>query len=135
MPDYDNDRILISFDATQVDAKYGVWLAGIEASIGLGELDPQPYWDLATLRTVVSKKLVNCVFAQAEVERRDGIEYFSYTAIKLLEDFDITKFVDAIQTAKVLLDCDARTGHNHGVKFRLTDVSHWPELYGTITII
>ena len=37
----------------------------------------------------------------------------------------------AIEEGKILADFDARTGHNHGTKFRLKQDS-WKELYSSV---
>ena len=37
----------------------------------------------------------------------------------MLEAFQRHLFVDAVERGDVLVDFDARTGHNHGTKFRL----------------
>ena len=41
-----------------------------------------------------------------------------------LSQFDQEKFIEAIRAGKVYVDFDARTGHNHGTKFRIryTDI-------------
>jgi hypothetical protein len=41
------------------------------------------------------------------------------------------KFLSAMKRGFILVDFDARTGHNHGTKFRIRQNS-WPELYETI---
>ena len=37
----------------------------------------------------------------------------------MLQQFSFDGFLHAIETGKVLIDFDARSGHNHGTKFRL----------------
>jgi len=37
----------------------------------------------------------------------------------MLEKFSFAGFLKAIEDAKILVDFDARTGHNHGTKFRM----------------
>jgi hypothetical protein len=37
----------------------------------------------------------------------------------MLQQFNFDGFLRAIEAGKVLLDFDARSGHNHGTKFRL----------------
>jgi hypothetical protein len=38
------------------------------------------------------------------------------------------KLLKCIEDGHILIDFDARTGHNHGTKFRLRQ-GHWPDLY------
>ena len=64
-------------------------------------------------------KLHNCFFVWAESKRINGTLHFHYQDIYMLKKFDLNKFIDAIESGSVYIDFDARTGHNHGTKFRL----------------
>lgn len=46
----------------------------------------------------------------------------------ILQKFSLDKFINAIEEGFILVDFDARTGHNHGTKFRLRQ-DKMPELY------
>ena len=37
----------------------------------------------------------------------------------MLKSVNMDKFIDAIESGFVYVDFDARTGHNHGTKFRI----------------
>ena len=37
----------------------------------------------------------------------------------MLKSVDKTKFIDSIENGKIYIDFDARSGHNHGTKFRI----------------
>lgn len=37
----------------------------------------------------------------------------------MLQKFDFNGFLDQIEKGNILVDFDARTGHNHGTKFRM----------------
>jgi hypothetical protein len=78
--------------------------------------------------------LINCFYVQAQVKKKDGEEYFHYNKILMLQKFSIDKFVKALEENNMLVDFDARTGHNHGAKFRLCQ-NYLPELYEKITEI
>ena len=52
----------------------------------------------------------------------------------MLQKFSFEGFLKAIEEAKILVDFDARSGHNHGTKFRLRQDS-LPMLYEKITVI
>ena len=52
----------------------------------------------------------------------------------MLQKFSFEGFLQAIEQASMLVDFDARTGHNHGTKFRLRQ-NHLPKLYEHITVI
>ena len=73
-------------------------------------------------------KLHNCFFVRADNKKEDGQEFFLFRDILMLKTFSLDRFVDAIESGDVYIDFDARTGHNHGTKFRIRDVKI-PELY------
>lgn len=64
----------------------------------------------------------------------DGKEYYKYQKVMMLRRFSFEGFLRAIERAFILVDFDARTGHNHGTKFRLRQ-NHLPDLYEDITVI
>lgn len=117
--DFDNRRVQISFDASKVAQKHHDWLCGIEQTAGLGQLNPQPYWGFDDLAHKAGTKLLNCFYVQAEVKRIDGLEYFFYNDVKLLRKFSFEGFLSQIKAGNIFVDIDARTGHNHGTKFRM----------------
>lgn len=127
-------RVQVAFDGTAVAAKHAEWLAGVEARAGLGELDPQPYWGFDDLAHKAGTKLLNTFYVQAEVRYEDGREYFRYCRVTMLQGFDFAGFLAALERADVLIDFDARTGHNHGTKFRLRQHC-LPDLYREVTEI
>lgn len=127
-------KVLISFDAKSVDIRHAEWLKSVRQRIGLDELNPQPYWGFDDLEHKAGTKLLNCFYVQAEVKRERKREFYKYTKIMMLEKFNFEGFLKAIEEAKILVDFDARTGHNHGTKFRLRQDS-LPLLYAKSTII
>jgi len=52
----------------------------------------------------------------------------------MLQKLSLEKFLEAIEQAAILVDFDARTGHNHGTKFRLRQ-DKMPLLYEHVTVI
>jgi hypothetical protein len=112
-------KILISFDASGVAHKHAGWLKQVEQRAGLGELTPQPYWGFDDLEHKAGTKLLNCFYVQAAVRQENGREYYNYQKVLMLQDFNFEGFLKAIEKADLLIDFDARTGHNHGTKFRL----------------
>ena len=87
--------------------------------IGKGPLSPEPYWGFDDLRFAVGTKLKNCFYVIAESKVIDRHEYFRYDSLLMLSEFSFEKFLSCIEKGVVLIDFDARTGHNHGTKFRL----------------
>ena len=63
-----------------------------------------------------------------------GKEYYHYKKVIMLREFNFEGFLKAIEQAKILVDFDARSGHNHGTKFRLRQDS-WPLLYKKVDVI
>jgi len=127
-------KVLISFDATSVFEKHSLWLSSVKGRIGLSEIAPQPYWGFDDLFHKAGTKLVNCFYVQADVKKERNIEYYHYNRILMLQNFSIDKFLDALKANNVLVDFDARTGHNHGTKFRLRQ-NHLASLYDKVTEI
>jgi hypothetical protein len=117
--DRKQQKVLISFDATAVDPRHAKWLKSVKKRIGLGELAPQPYWGFDDLEHKAGTKLLNCFYVQARTKTEHEKEYFSYEKIFMLRKFSIHAFTNAIEKGFVYVDFDARTGHNHGTKFRL----------------
>ena len=128
----DAGRVEISFDANSVDvSRHAEWLDSVEGRIGLGELDPQPYWGFDDLFHKAGTKLNKTLYAVAERRRSGRTEYFRYSRFLMLENFRRERFIEVIDQGDVLVDFDARTGHNHGTKFRLRQ-NKYPDLYESI---
>jgi MvaI/BcnI restriction endonuclease family len=127
-------KVLISFDATKVAPKHTLWLQEVERRAGLGELNPQPYWGFDDLEHIAGAKLLNCFYIQADVKHEAGREYYWYRKALMLQKFNFEGFLQALENASMLVDFDARTGHNHGTKFRLRQ-NYFPALYTQKTVI
>ncbi len=52
----------------------------------------------------------------------------------ILQGLDLNRLISGIESGYLLVDFDARTGHNHGTKFRLRQ-DRLPELYRTVEVI
>ncbi|MCA1953905.1 MAG: MvaI/BcnI family restriction endonuclease [Anaerolinea sp.] len=129
--DEDDRKVLVSFDASRVDPCHSDWLDAVKKRVGLGELDPQPYWGFNDLEHKAGTKLLNTFYIQAEVKKENDTEFFYYSRILILRGFSIDRFIKAIMEGNVLIDFDARTGHNHGTKFRARQNAR-PMLYADI---
>jgi hypothetical protein len=127
----DVKKVLVSFNSASVDTRHSEWLVSVEERVGLGELDPQPYWGFDDLFHKAGTKLLNCFYIQAEVKRQKGQELFHYSRILILEGFSLDNFLNTLEAGNILIDFDARTRHNHGTKFRLRQSAR-PELYSSI---
>jgi len=125
------EKILISFNAQEVDNKHNDWFMQVKEKVGLNELNPQPYWGFKDLYHKAGTKLHNCFFVEADVKIIDNKEYFKYENIWKLSGFSLDKFIRGIELGDILIDFDARTGHNHGTKFRFRN-NKLPELYDNV---
>lgn len=129
--DYSNRKVLISFDASKVNSRHAEWLRMVKNRVGLGELNPQPYWGFDDLNHKAGTKLLNTFYVQANVMKEGNTEFFHYDRIFILRGFSLNNFVIALIEGNVLVDFDARSGHNHGTKFRLRQNAR-PNLYSDI---
>lgn len=128
----ENNRIAISFDYRTVSYKHNDWLESVRKRVGnLNELNPQPYWGIDDLFHSAGIKLLNCFYLGADVQKNKGNEYYKYSEITMLMGFSKDKFLEGIEKGLILIDFDARTGHNHGTKFRIRE-DKIPELYSDI---
>jgi len=128
------EKILISFDVGSVDIRHKKWLESVKKRVGLGELNPQPYWGFDDLEHKAGTKLLNTFYVQAEMKKVRGKEFYHYTKIMMLQKFSFEGFLKALEEGKILVDFDARTGHNHGTKFRMRQDA-LPMLYEKKTVI
>jgi hypothetical protein len=132
--DRQNRKVLISFDHTKVAENHKDWLRSVEQRIGLRELNPQPYWGFDDLEHKVGTKLLNCFYVQAEAKKEGGKEFYKYSKITMLQKFSFEGFLQELENGNILVDFDARTGHNHGTKFRMRQ-NCLPNLYEKVTTI
>lgn len=113
-------KVEFIFDASKCDAKHSEWLESVKERIGLGGFSVNPYWGFIDLYTSVGDKLKNCFYIRADVKKENGKEYFHYNDVRICKNVNLDKFVKAIESGAVYIDFDARTGHNHGTKFRVS---------------
>lgn len=116
-------------DRTNPDIE--MWLSSVENRIGPGPINPEPYWGFDDLKYAIGTKISNCFYVIADTRIENRHEYFKYESLYVLSGFSFDKLVKCIEDGHVLIDFDARTGHNHGTKFRLRQ-GHWPDLYDSV---
>ena len=109
-------KVLVDFNPDQIDTNaHPEWSKYI-----LGKsIKTSPYWGFDDLFHKVGTKLHNCFFVRADSKRINGKLHFHYQDIFMLKALDKNRFIDAIENGDIYIDFDARTGHNHGIKFRL----------------
>ena len=128
-------KVLIKFDSNQVQDRDAEWLKTVKNRVGnLNDFDIAPYWGFDDLYSKARTKLLNCFFVEFEQKREDGILYFHYYKVHKLQNLHIGKLLEAIRNGIVYIDFDARTGHNHGTKFRINPLMV-PELYEIADVV
>ena len=124
----EGEVLRVSFDASRVSERHSEWLQAVERNTGLKDLDPFPYWGLDDLRAKASSKLQNAFYVVADVRKIDGQEAFHYGRCQILKGFSLDGFLECLEQGLAHVEFDARTGHNHGTKFRIKQ-SAIPYLY------
>lgn len=127
-------KVLVSFNAKGVNPRHKKWLESVKRKVGLGELNPQPYWGFDDLEHKAGTKLLNTFYVKAEVKTERKKEFYKYTKVLMLQKFSFEGFLRAVEEGKIFVDFDARTNHNHGTKFRLRQ-DCLPMLYEKATVI
>jgi hypothetical protein len=116
-------KIAIAFDVNKVALVHAAWKSVVKQ-----DLNPQPYWGFDDLAATARSKLVNCFYIQPEVKFENKVKYFWYKKITKLSNFIFDNFINGIENGNIRIDFDARTGHNHGTKFRVCS-SYFETLY------
>lgn len=130
---WNDRRVYVDFNAQYVSRDHKSWLKEVKRKTGLGQINPQPYWEFDTLERKARQKLHNMVYVIAD-SRRNRQEEFYYGEAWFLEEFRFEKFLRAIEDGIVLIDFDARTHHNHGTKFRVREAREtWTAFYDKVT--
>ncbi|SEJ00934.1 MvaI/BcnI restriction endonuclease family protein [Alkalibacterium gilvum] len=118
--DRTNEKVLISFDSNYIDKeRHQDWYDFVKHGVGLDELTPQPSWSFDTLFSITRNKLSNCCYAHATTKVENGIEYCKYDLFEFFMGFSEDEFINGLEEGYIYVDFDARTGHNHGTKFRI----------------
>jgi len=130
----DDEKIKVSFDSKAVDSRHEKWLSSVKNSAGEGDLDPMPYWGFSDLEAKISSKLHNTFYVTAEVKREEGQEWFRFSKLETLRVFSLEGFISCLKEGTAFVDFDARTGHNHGTKFRIKQ-NMIPSLYRELDLV
>ena len=131
------EKIRFVFNHKEVDSNdkdIQKWLKTVESRIGLVPLSPEPYWGFNDLRRQIGEKIKNCFYVIAESKKEKGQEYFAYKNLIVLSGFSFEGFLSCVENSIIFIDFDARTGHNHGTKFRIKQ-GYWKNLYSDVNEI
>jgi hypothetical protein len=127
-------KVRFVFDSRKADTSnpdVASWLKSVEERVGLGPIHPEPYWGFEDLRYAIGSKISNCFYVIADSKMEANREFFLYSQLYILSGFSFENFITCIEHGAVLIDFDARTGHNHGTKFRIRQ-GHWRDLYSDV---
>jgi hypothetical protein len=132
--DRNQDKIRFAFNSSEAHTsqpEMKSWLDSVRQRTGLGVFNPEPYWGFEDLKYAIGGKVNNCFYVVADSKTSDGREYFLYKELYLLSGFSFESFLQCIESGIIFIDFDARTGHNHGTKFRMKQ-GCWPRLYSRV---
>ena len=133
--DRKSKRIVVTFDAASVDKRHKEWLKTVKARTGLGDIDPNPYWGFDDLAAIIRAKLTNAFYVEAERRRNSkGLEEFLFKRVTIVSNFTFSGFLKLAEKGILKIDFDARTGHNHGTKFRIKS-NYLPDLYENTQVV
>lgn len=117
--DWQNQCVFISFNFFEIDDSHAQWRDYIRDGVGIGDIRPNPYWTFDEIAEKLETKLNNLIYIKAETKRINGEEFFHYNEIEAYIDPTLDRFLELIEAGVLYVDFDARTGHNHGTKFRI----------------
>lgn len=112
-------RLSIAWNRTLVDSRHSAWLEKVDKLTKGSGLSPQPYWGFDDLKHKMGSKLHNCFFVNARNRKVAGKEEFWFCEAWQLERFNFDLYLKSLRDGLAFIDFDARTGHNHGTKFRV----------------
>lgn len=112
-------RVCVSFHPDQIREVDQQWWDKVKKETALVSLPFTPYWGFDDLYCKAQTKLHNCFFIQVESWKVKRTKYLHYYRAYMLKSLNLNNFIEAIRQGKIQIDIDARTGHNHGTKFRI----------------
>lgn len=121
----------IVFNPNVTDERHKVWHKKTVSYHGKKE-NVIAYWSFDNLQKKCVGKIRNTIYIVADSRTIKGQEEFKFEKIELLEDFAFNNFLRGLISGHVLIDFDARTGHNHGTKFRIKQ-NNWHVLFSKVT--
>lgn len=130
--DSKNERVTINFDPDKIGQDAADWKNELIKNCMLKyDKDYMPYWGFYDLYHKAGIKLGNCFYIIADVKQENGEYFYRYSDIMQLSGFSLDKFLLNIRERNIFIDFNARTGHNHGTKFRIIQ-SAIPSLYDNV---
>lgn len=134
--DFASKRTELHFDSTKVPntTNYQAWLEEVSRRVGLGDLQPVPFWSFDDLEGKIRRKIRNMVYVSIDTSRDGGRQSMRIAKAQLLQDADLSRLLDGITKGWLQIEFNARTHHNHGTGFRTWE-RFWPNLYGSTELL
>lgn len=111
--------IYISFDFSMIGDQHSEWREYVRSTAGTGNIVPTPYWPFTEISSKLEAKLNYMFYVGADRKVEHGTEYYKYNSFDVYLGTNISRFISCIESGQIYVDFDARTGHNHGTKFRM----------------
>lgn len=130
--DETNNKIIVTFNINNISTELQDYKQFLVATNN-ATLDESyiPYWGFNDIFHKAGIKLKNCFFIKTDEKIENGKKFVKYDEMMILSEFKINKLIENIILKNIYVDFDARTGHNHGTKFRIKP-STIPSLYSKI---
>lgn len=128
--DDDDQKVCVDFEPSKVKEEDEVWLRSIDKA----QITLTPYYGYNDLYCRAQTKLHNCFMVAVEKKRKAGKIYFHFYKALKLSNFSQTSFIEGLRQGDVYVDFDARTGHNHGTKIRVSS-GRIPSLYEEAEVV
>jgi hypothetical protein len=132
--DHDSQTVFIDFDYSHINDRHEEWRVGVRSRIGTGDVNPNPFWTFRDIEEKLSSKINNLMYVRADRKTVGGEEFFKYNQIEAYVDPTLERFLSLMEHGVIYVDFDARTGHNHGTKFRIRP-SNKTDLYQQYIIV
>ena len=131
--DKELQRVYVTFDPSKVAPAYLGWAAAVEERLRVIPFQ-EPYYDFSDFYMTIGRKFLNCFFVKCDEAMINNVQHFRYTEAFILQDVDVQSFMRGIENGDVKIEFDARTGHNHGTKMRMSE-DDIPDVYRNVTQI
>lgn len=126
----DSERILFIFSPSEVNVgahdrtgiynTYGDWLNDVENRSNPNYREIMPlYYTQSEIEGKFTEKINHTLFVLCRTKTESGIRYYMYEEAFILRGFRVNAIPTFISEGNLIVDFDARTGHNHGTKFRV----------------
>lgn len=117
--DRTQEKVFFVFEPSELQPNQNEWKQQLIDTGFFTPFNPTPYWTFETIQEKLDGKLKNTIMMQVDSKIEDGKEFYRFDKFDAFIDPDIDKFLRLLESGGIAIDVDARTGHNHGTKFRI----------------